>query len=80
MKAPVQLALGAAAVLVLVGCSAAADMSSPSADSVTVTNCGQEVEFPAPAQRLFVNDSNLISMILALGAEDQVAAVSSINR
>lgn len=74
------VALAAAAVLILAGCSAAADDEGPSVGSVTVTNCGQEVDFPSPAERLFVNDSNLISMILALGAEDQVAAVSSIGR
>jgi iron complex transport system substrate-binding protein len=69
----------ATAVLALAGCSAGAD-PSPKAESVTLTNCEQKIDFPAPAKRLFVNDSNLISMILALGAEDQVAAVSSIGR
>jgi iron complex transport system substrate-binding protein len=61
------------------GCSAVADTRGAS-DDVTVTNCEKEVSFPSPARRLFVNDSNLISMVLALGAEDQVAAVSSMNR
>jgi len=69
-------ALGA---LALSGCTAAADQQS-AAGEVTVTNCEQKINFPSPAKRLFVNDSNLISMILALGAEDQVAAVSSISR
>jgi iron complex transport system substrate-binding protein len=65
--------------LALSGCSAAADKQSASGE-VSVTNCEQQVSFPSPAKRLFVNDSNLISMVLALGAEDQVAAVSSLNR
>ncbi|THJ05736.1 ABC transporter substrate-binding protein [Nocardioides sp.] len=65
--------------LAMSGCSAAPDGKSARGE-VTVTNCGEPVTLPAPAQRLFVNDSNLISMILALGAEDQVAAVSSLNR
>ncbi|BDT86349.1 ABC transporter substrate-binding protein [Nocardia cyriacigeorgica] len=46
----------------------------------TVRNCGVESSFPAPAQRMFVNDSNMISMVLALGAQDQVTAVSSMQQ
>lgn len=69
-------ALGA---LTLSGCSAAAERQDATGQ-VTVTNCGEPATFPAPAERLFVNDSNLISMVLALGAEDRVAAVSSLNR
>jgi len=65
--------------LALSGCTAAADKQNTSGE-VTVTNCEQQVSFPTPAERLFVNDSNLISMVLALGAEDQVAAVSSLDR
>lgn len=74
--------LATAAVLVLSGCSAGADGPDESAarGSVSITNCGRQTEFPTPARRMFVNDSNLISMVLALGAEDQVAAVSSIGR
>jgi iron complex transport system substrate-binding protein len=47
---------------------------------VTVRNCGEDATFPHPAKRLFVNDGNLISMVLAIGAEGQVAAVSSLQR
>lgn len=71
--------LAAAAVLVLTGCSAASE-TTPGRASTTLTNCGREASFPAPARRIFVNDSNLVSMLLAIGAEDQVAAVSSIGR
>jgi iron complex transport system substrate-binding protein len=75
------VAFSAVAVLALAGCSAAADKAYEGGQgTVTVTNCGEQVSFPAPARRLFVNDSNLISMVLALGAQDQVAAVSSLNR
>lgn len=72
--------LSAAAVVALAGCSANGDEGKTTDGTVSVTNCEQKVDFPTPAKRLFVNDSNLISMILALGAEDQVAAVSSIGR
>jgi iron complex transport system substrate-binding protein len=76
------VSLAAAAVLSLAGCGAATGASDTdtTAGTVSITNCGETFEFPSPAKHLFVNDSNLISMVLALGAEDQVAAVSSINR
>lgn len=47
---------------------------------MTVTNCGTPAQFPSPASRMFVNDGNLISMMLAIGAQDNVAAVSSVQR
>lgn len=47
---------------------------------VTVTNCGEPVTYPRQARRLFVNDGNMISMALAIGATDKVAAVSSMQR
>lgn len=62
----------------LAGC--AAPVSAPPRDMVTVTNCGASAQFPAPAARMFVNDGNLISMVLAIGAQDQVVAVSSVQR
>ena len=65
--------------LALSGCSPTAARQASSGE-VIVTNCEEQVRFPSPARRLFVNDSNLISMVLALGAENQVTAVSSLNR
>jgi iron complex transport system substrate-binding protein len=47
---------------------------------VEVRNCGRAVSFPRPARRLFVNDGNMISMALAVGAGGNVAAVSSMQR
>jgi iron complex transport system substrate-binding protein len=74
------LIAGALSALALSGCAAESTPGNAHADGqVTVTNCGEKVEFPSPAQRMFVNDSNLISMVLALGAQDQVAAVSSLQ-
>lgn len=72
--------LATTAALALTACSAGADGGSADGDRATLENCAQQVDFPTPAQRMFVNDSNLISMVLALGAQDQVAAVSSIGR
>ncbi|WP_034269398.1 ABC transporter substrate-binding protein [Haloechinothrix halophila] len=73
------LAPALAAAAVLSACSTA-ESDTASGGDVTVTNCGEEVSFPSPAERLFVNDGNMISMVLALGAQDQVAAVSSVQR
>lgn len=69
-----------AASAVLSACATAAPDTTAASDRVTVTNCGERVSFPSPAERLFVNDGNLISMVLALGAQRQVAAVSSMQR
>jgi iron complex transport system substrate-binding protein len=72
------LLLACALPLAATACGAAP--APPAAATVTVTNCGAPASFPAPAQRLFVNDGNMIAMVLALGAQQQVAAVSSIQR
>lgn len=65
--------------LALAACSAPPP-AAPPVVTVTVTNCGEPATFPSPAQRMFVNDGNMISMVLALGAQEQVVAVSSIQR
>lgn len=46
----------------------------------TVQNCGKPVELPAPAERVFANDGNIISFVLAVGGADQLTAVSSFQR
>ncbi|MBB5917891.1 iron complex transport system substrate-binding protein [Nocardia transvalensis] len=65
-----------ATVLAATACGSAPAVNG----NLTVRNCDREVSFPSPARRMFVNDSNMISMALALGAQDQVAAVSSLGR
>ncbi|MFC4373045.1 ABC transporter substrate-binding protein [Nocardia halotolerans] len=74
---PGRILITTALAAVLAACTGTA--AEPTA-TVTVRNCGHDTQFPAPAQRMFVNDGNLISMVLALGAQDQVAAVSSVKR
>ncbi|MEV0687358.1 ABC transporter substrate-binding protein [Nocardia sp. NPDC050378] len=76
-KHPGRILATTALAAVLAACTGTA---AESTTTVTVRNCGVETGFPAPAQRMFVNDGNLISMVLALGAQDQVAAVSSVKR
>lgn len=65
----------------LAACGAGSDPGSTSASTqVTITNCGAEVDFPAPAQRMYVGgDGNLLAMVLALGAQDQVAGVVGLD-
>lgn len=79
---PMALVAGlVAATVALAGCGSDGDRATEaSQDTVTVTNCGEDETFPSPAERIFVNDSNMVSMLLAIGAEDQIAAVSSMER
>ncbi|MGO1166217.1 MAG: ABC transporter substrate-binding protein [Janibacter sp.] len=66
---------------VLAGCAAESGDDSTTGDSeVTLTNCGAEVTFPSPAERMFVTgDGNLLALALALGAEDQIAGVTGLQ-
>ena len=82
------LALAASLTLAACGDDEPASTTTSAADAkvaagpteVTVKSCGAEVSYPRPAKRLFVNDGNMISMALAIGAEKNVAAVSSMQR
>lgn len=69
-----------ATVIALAGCGSGSQATGNAATEVTVTNCGKEIAFAAPAEKIFVNDSNMVSMLLALDAGDQIVAVSGINR
>lgn len=73
------LALPTVVIATVAACSSGAD-TTQEAQSITITNCDTDLEFPSPAQRLFINDGNMISMALALDAQDQVVAVSSMQR
>ncbi|MDO4909207.1 MAG: ABC transporter substrate-binding protein [Corynebacterium sp.] len=70
--------------LVLGACGAnTPNDSSTKADSVpngavTITNCGEQVHYGSTS-RLFVNDSNLIADVLALGGESKVVAATKTN-
>src|SRR5699024_7603626 len=48
------------------------------ADEVTVTNCEQETTFPAPAERIYVNESQMLSNLFALDADEQITAVTGL--
>ncbi|MCS4489792.1 ABC transporter substrate-binding protein [Corynebacterium sp. ES2794-CONJ1] len=48
-------------------------------EGVTVTNCGEEVTF-SKADNLFVNDGNIISIVMSAGARENIKYVSSVQR
>lgn len=77
---------GVAAVAVLgglvAGCgSTSQDSSADEAKGeIILTNCGVEERFPSPAERLYVTgDGNMLAMVLALGAQDQIAGVTGLD-
>lgn len=45
-----------------VGAAACTDQDDPQASStsITLTNCGEEVDYAGTAQKLLINDSNLV--------------------
>lgn len=48
-------------------------------EKVGILNCGEQLLFPKNANRLLVNDTGMIAMILALQASTKLAGVSSLN-
>ncbi|MEP9414024.1 ABC transporter substrate-binding protein [Gordonia sp. VNQ95] len=75
-------AVGLAVTALILGLTACGsdNETSASADTVTVTNCGEDVTYDQPLDRLFVNDGGMIAISLAAGAADQIVAVSSMAR
>lgn len=79
-------ALGAAGIITglvaLVGCSGGSpgDGDAASGDRVTVTNCGEKVDFPQPAERIYVYDGGMIAMTLAVGAMDQIVGTAALEQ
>lgn len=72
-------------LLALSACAApgkpAQESSSPmAAAQISVTNCTKELTLSGPAKKLYVNDGNIIALTLAVGAREQITAVSSIGR
>ena len=64
----------------LAGCGSGEDSAGGDSGEVTITNCGSEETFPSPAERMYVaGDGNMLAMVLALGAQDQVAGVSGLS-
>ncbi|MFT3875475.1 MAG: ABC transporter substrate-binding protein [Propioniciclava sp.] len=79
------VAVAASLAVLATGCSAnTAPAGSPSASAtagtVTVTNCGVQQTYPSPATRIHANDGGIIAMLLAIGAQDSISSVSSLQR
>ncbi len=68
------------AVVLGIAAGCGTESGATATDSVTVTNCGAEVTFDQPLDRLFVNDGGMIAIALAAGARDKMVAVSSLAR
>lgn len=66
------------ATLLTAACGTASESATGS--TVTVTNCGEDVTFDQPLDRLFVNDGGMIAIALASGARENMTAVSSLSR
>ena len=75
-------AAGLAAVgMLLAGCGSGGEGSAGGGSGeVTVTNCDAEESFPSPAERMYVNDGNMTSMLLSLGAQEQIEMVVGLER
>ena len=80
-RGALRAAAGLGIVGLLAGCGVSAETgSSATQEEVTVTNCGQEVSLPSPAERMYVTgDGNMLAMVLALGAQDQIAGVTGLD-
>ena len=69
-----------AVTIALAGCGGDGDQAdAASHDTVTVKNCGEEVTFPSPAKKIFVNESQMISNLFALDADSQISAVTGLS-
>ena len=76
LAVPGVLALGTISLIALAGCAATpAAAPEPSADlAVTVDNCGTEVVFDSPPQRIVTVKSSTTELLLALGVGDRIVA------
>ncbi|MCF8587366.1 ABC transporter substrate-binding protein [Gordonia sp. HY285] len=74
------IALSATTAIAVTAAACGSASTSTTGATVTVTNCGEEVTFDQPLDRLFVNDGGMIATALAAGARDNITAVSSLSR
>ena len=85
-RRPLALALTSTLALGLVACGSGGDATTSSSGAtssggtITVKNCGEDATFPSPAKKVFVNDGNMIAMALAVGAKDNLVAVTSLQK
>lgn len=63
-------------VALLAGCAAPAAPETPTAEAVTVENCGVPVTFDVPPQRVVTIKSTSTEMMLALGVGDRIVGTA----
>jgi iron complex transport system substrate-binding protein len=67
-------------VLGLTGCAdPSAPPAEPDAKAVTVTNCGQELSFQTPPERVVTLDQSSTETMLALGLADRMAGTANLK-
>ncbi|WP_217580472.1 ABC transporter substrate-binding protein [Rhodococcus pyridinivorans] len=72
--------LGVTGTLLLTSCASGETGQDDADRTVTLTNCGEEVTYEIPVENMLVNDGNMIDLILTLGAQEQVEAVTNASR
>ncbi len=60
----------------LTACTSGDTGSSAATGAITVQNCGQDVSVDKPVTRLYAYDGGIISIVLSVGARDQLIAVT----
>ncbi|MDX2358352.1 ABC transporter substrate-binding protein [Dietzia sp. PP-33] len=61
-------------------CADADVAASAPADPITVENCGEEITVDGPITELYAYDGGIISIALAVGARDELVAVTGMER
>lgn len=64
----------------LTACASGEAGPSAATGTITVQNCGQELNIDKPVTRLYAYDGGIISIVLSAGARDQLIAVTGIDR
>ncbi|GLY15059.1 iron transporter [Kineosporia sp. NBRC 101677] len=76
-----RLAVLALGCTVLTACSSSDSPEAASgAGAITVENCGEKVSVDAPVTELYAYDGGIISIALAVGARDELVAVTGMAR
>lgn len=80
---PISAAVAVTTLLTASACGGSGPASSTAtasgAGTVTIENCGRERTFPSPAERLYVYDGGMISMVLSIGAARNIAGISGLQ-
>lgn len=55
------------------------DTGSEAAGTVTLDNCGEQVELPAPAERMLVTDASIAAITLAVDGAENIGGVTTVS-